>query len=337
MTASQEERFITKHFEKLSVRLPGAFSLKDDCAELVPAPGQAFVVKTDPVVEGLHFLADDDPADVAYKALAVNVSDLAAKAARPFAYLLAIGLPDRPEAAWMERFTAGLAEAQEAFGMTLAGGDTDRISGPASIAVTVFGECPVGRMVPRGGARPGDRVYVSGRLGGAALGLALRLGQQGSEDWPISETAAAAALARYLRPEPRLGLGAALRAYATAAMDISDGLVKDLDRMCRQGAAGAAGARLRFEDLPLFTGLRDALDAGHDEVMQLITAGDDYEILATVPATHAEAYVTLAAKGGGEVAEIGEVVTEPGVRVLDGTGGEIDFAIRGFDHFERES
>ena len=137
MTASQEERFIAEHFEKLSARLPGAFSLKDDCAELVPAPGQAFVVKTDPVVEGLHFLADDDPADVAYKALAVNVSDLAAKAARPFAYLLAIGLPERPEAAWMERFTAGLAEAQEAFGMTLAGGDTDRISGPASIAVTV--------------------------------------------------------------------------------------------------------------------------------------------------------------------------------------------------------
>ena len=154
MTASQEERFIAQHFEKLSARLPGAFSLKDDCAELVPAPGQAFIVKTDPVVEGLHFLADDDPADVAYKALAVNVSDLAAKAARPFAYLLAIGLPERPEAAWMERFTAGLAEAQEAFGMTLAGGDTDRISGPASIAVTVFGECPVGRMVPRGGARP---------------------------------------------------------------------------------------------------------------------------------------------------------------------------------------
>ncbi len=336
MTASQEERFIAEHFEKLSARLPGAFSLKDDCAELVPAPGQAFIVKTDPVVEGLHFLADDDPADVAYKALAVNVSDLAAKAARPFAYLLAIGLPDRPEAGWMERFTAGLAEAQEAFGMTLAGGDTDRISGPASIAVTVFGECPVGRMVPRGGARPGDRVYVSGRLGGAALGLALRLGQPGSEDWPISEPAAAAALARYLRPEPRLGLGAALRAYATAAMDISDGLVKDLDRMCRQGAAGAAGARLRFEDLPLFTGLRDALDAGHDEVMQLITAGDDYEILATVPAPHAEAFVTLAAKGGVEVSEIGEVVTEYGVRVLDGKGCEIDFAIRGFDHFERE-
>jgi thiamine-monophosphate kinase len=336
MAASQEERFIAEHFEKLSARLPGAFSLKDDCAELVPAPGQAFIVKTDPVVEGLHFLADDDPADVAYKALAVNVSDLAAKAARPFAYLLAIGLPQRPEAAWMERFTAGLAEAQEAFGMTLAGGDTDRISGPASIAVTVFGECPVGRMVPRGGARPGDRVYVSGRLGGAALGLALRLGQHGSDGWPLPE-AAAAALARYLRPEPRLGLGAALRAYATAAMDISDGLVKDLDRMCRQGAAGAAGARLRFEDLPLFTGLRDAFDAGYDEVMQLITAGDDYEILATVPAAEAEAFVTLAAKGGVAVSEIGEVVTEPGVRVLDGKGGEIEFAKRGFDHFERES
>jgi len=336
MAASQEERFIAEHFEKLSARLPGAFSLRDDCAELVPAPGQAFIVKTDPVVEGLHFLADDDPADVAYKALAVNVSDLAAKAARPFAYLLAIGLPERPEAAWMERFTTGLAEAQEAFGLTLAGGDTDRINGPASITVTVFGECPVGRMVPRGGARPGDRVYVSGRLGGAALGLALRLGQHGSDDWPISDRAAAAALARYLRPEPRFGLGAALRAYATAAMDISDGLVKDLDRMCRQGAAGATGAVVRFDELPLFTGLSETLEAGHGEAMQLVTAGDDYEILATVPAGQADAFERLAAKGGITVSAIGEIVTEPGVRVIDAAGNAIGFAMQGFDHFDRK-
>lgn len=335
MAASQEERFIAEHFEKLSARLPGAFSLKDDCAELVPAPGQAFIVKTDPVVEGLHFLPDDDPADVAYKALAVNVSDLAAKAARPFAYLLALGLPDHPDASWMGRFTDGLAEAQERLGLTLAGGDTDRIEGAASIAVTVFGECPVGRMVRRGGARPGDRVYVSGRLGGAALGLTLRLGKDGSEGWPVSEAARRAALSRYLRPEPRLGLNAALRANATAAMDISDGLVKDLDRMSRQGVDGAAGAIVRFDDVPLFDGLRETLEADRGKAMQLVTSGDDYEILATVPAAHGDAFELLAGKGGVTVTAIGEIVTDPGVRMVDGAGNEVEFASQGFDHFER--
>ncbi len=335
MPASAEERFIAEYFERLSAGLPGAFRLKDDCAELVPAPGHAFIVKTDPIVEGLHFLPDDDPADIAFKALAVNVSDLAAKAARPFAYLLAIGLPERPDAAWMARFTAGLAEAQAQFGVTLAGGDTDRVSGPASIAVTVFGECPVGRMVPRGGAAPGDRVYVTGSLGGAALGLALRLETAGSADWPVPGAARDAALARYLRPNPRIGLRAALRAYARAAMDISDGLVKDLDRMCRLAPAGGAGAVIQFKDLPLFAGVDAVLAADKNAAMQLVTAGDDYEILAAVPPENAAAFEVLAAKGGAPVTCIGEVTQDADVRVLDAAGMPIEFATRGFDHFER--
>lgn len=337
MPASAEERFIAENFERLSAGLPGAFGLKDDCAELVPAPGQSFIVKTDPIVEGVHFLPDDDPADIAYKALAVNVSDLAAKAARPFAYLLAISLPVRPETQWMARFTTGLADAQEQFGLTLAGGDTDRVNGPASIGITVFGECPVGRMVPRAGAAPGDRVYVTGRLGGAALGLALRLETGGSTGWPVPPAARDAALARYLRPEPRIGLRAALRAYARAAMDISDGLVKDLDRMCRLAEAGSAGAIIQFEDLPLFDGLAEVLATDKSAAMQLVTAGDDYEILAAVPPENAAAFEALAAKGGTPVTRIGEVTREAGVTVLDAAGRPIEFATRGFDHFERGS
>ena len=236
---------------------------------------------------------------------------------------------------WIARFTDGLGDAQHAFAITLAGGDTDRVSGPATIAVTVFGECPVGRMVPRAGARPGDLVYVSGNLGGAALGLALRLDDAGELAAVIPEPAREAARARYLRPEPRLGLRAALRAHATAAMDISDGLVKDLDRMCRQGREGAAGARVRLDDLPLFTGLSEALAAGRKEAMQLITAGDDYEILATVPPEAAAGFETLAAKGGVPVTLIGEITRDSGVMVVDGAGMAVEFATFGFDHFER--
>jgi thiamine-monophosphate kinase len=334
MSASEEERFIAEHFERLSAKLPGAFALKDDCAELVPAPGQAFIVKTDPIIEGLHFLPDDDPADVAYKAVAVNVSDLAAKAARPFAYLLAIGLPGRPDANRMVRFTRGLEEAQSAFGLTLAGGDTDRVEGPATIAVTVFGECPVGRMVPRGGVTPGDQVYVTGHLGGAALGLALRLKNPAVAGWPIPDKAHAAARARYLRPEPRLGLRAALRAYASAAMDISDGLVKDLDRMCRLGAGGACGAMIQFDDLPVFEGLAESLETDRQAAMQLLTAGDDYEILATVPPDKAGAFEVLAVRGGASVTRIGEITRDTAVNVFDSHGIPLEFAIRGFDHFE---
>lgn len=337
MSASEEERFIARHFERLSAGLPGAFALKDDCAELVPAPGQAFIVKTDPIVEGLHFLPDDDPGDVAFKAVAVNVSDLAAKGARPFAYLLALGLPDRPDPEWMKRFTAGLDEAQVTFGLTLAGGDTDRVSGPATICVTVFGECPEGRMVPRGGAAPGDKVYVTGALGGAALGLALRLEEGAVGEGSLTDDAKNVALARYLRPEPRLGLRAALRAYACAAMDISDGLVKDLDRMCRLGRDGAAGAVIQFEDLPLFDGVPAVMAADKERGMQLITSGDDYEILAAVPPEKSAQFEALAAKGGTPVTRIGEITREPDVRVLDGAGKMIEFATRGFDHFERNA
>jgi len=333
MPASSEERFIAEHFERLAADLPGAFGLRDDCAELLPAPGQAFIVKTDPIVEGLHFLSDDDPAAIAFKALAVNISDLAAKAARPFAYLLALGLPERPETAWMARFTEGLSEAQAAFGCTLAGGDTDRVPGPVTVAVTVFGECRAGTMVRRAGAVAGDQVYVTGRLGGAALGLALRL--RTADGWPLSSDARSAALARYLRPEPTLGLRAALRAHATAAMDISDGLVKDLDRMCRQGCDGEVGANVDFASLPLFAGIRESLAAGHREALQLVSAGDDYEILATVPAAAAGAFEGLADRGGAPVTRIGEITAEPGVRVLDNSGQPIGLARAGFDHFER--
>src|SRR5438552_6732719 len=180
--ANREHEDERLHGEEAIIRLlaplargaPGAFGLEDDCALITPAPGTELVLKTDPVAEGVHFLADDAPEDIAWKALAVNVSDLAAKAARPLGYLMALSFPEAPTARWLARFAAGLQAAQASFGCHLLGGDTDRRPGPLTISISIVGEVEAGRMVRRGTARPGEALFVSGSLGDAALGLALR-------------------------------------------------------------------------------------------------------------------------------------------------------------------
>src|SRR6478752_7271363 len=201
-------------------------------ARFAPKPGTELVLKTDPVAEGVHFLADDAPEDIAWKALAVNVSDLAAKAARPLGYLMALSFPDAPTADWLARFAAGLQAAQDSFGCHLLGGDTDRRPGPLTITISIIGEVEVGRMVRRGTARSGETLFVSGSLGDAALGLALRKNSRLADLWGLPPAEAEHLRRRYLRPQPRLGLGPALREHASAAMDVSDGLAKDLARIC---------------------------------------------------------------------------------------------------------
>ncbi|MEQ1649246.1 MAG: thiamine-phosphate kinase, partial [Hyphomicrobiaceae bacterium] len=171
--ADGEGVLIATYFAPLAADAPGAFSLLDDCAALTPTPGHDLILKTDPIREGVHFFSDADAADIAWKALAVNVSDLVAKGARPVGYVMALSFPEEPSARWLKKFAAGLKAAQTAFGLTLLGGDTDRAPGPLSVAITAFGEVPAGKMVQRGTARVGDRVFVSGTLGDAALGLAL--------------------------------------------------------------------------------------------------------------------------------------------------------------------
>ena len=326
-----EDALIADHFRPL-VDWPGAFSLSDDCAEVLPAPGHALIVKTDPVRAGVHFFADDDPADIAWKALAVNVSDLAAKASRPLGYMLALSFPDVPEAGWLRRFSQGLGEAQAAFGLTLIGGDTDRAPGPVSIAVTVFGEARAGTMVRRATARPGDLIYVSGTLGAAAIGLRVRLseaGQAGDGGLP-SGSFATTARQRYLRPQPRLGLRAALRRCASAAMDLSDGLAKDLGRMC---SASGCGAQLQVDAIPAATELQ-AADLGRDALLQLMIGhGDDYEILAAVPPERAATFEALASAGGVGVTKIGQFSMAPGVRLESASPLPEGLAGQGYDHF----
>jgi thiamine-monophosphate kinase len=314
----------------LAEGVPGAFGLMDDCALITPEAGSELVLKTDPVAEGVHFLADDPPEDIAWKALAVNVSDLAAKAARPIGYLMALALPEAPSTDWMTRFAAGLRQAQQRFGCALIGGDTDRRPGPLTVSITIVGAVARGRMVRRGTARPGDKMFVSGTLGDAALGLGLRKTPALAGAGGLSAVEADHLRRRYTRPDPRLALGPALLACASAAMDISDGLVKDAARMC---LASACGGRVEVAAVPLSAACARALGAQPALISQVLTGGDDYEILAAVPADQATAFQAAAAAAEVQVTAIGGFLEGRGL-VIDGADGRpLTLAKSGFDHF----
>lgn len=333
-----EEAIIQRFLAPLSHGFPGAYALQDDCAAITPTPGHDIVVKTDPVAEGVHFHADDTPEDIGWKALAVNVSDLAAKAARPVAYLMALSFPEAPDAEWLRRFADGLGAAQRVFGMHLIGGDTDRRQGPVSITITVFGEVPTGRMIQRAAARPGDHLFVSGELGSAALGLALRrdgapalLPRWGLD--PASPPSAGDwrdAVKAYLRPQPRLSLRRALHNHARAAMDLSDGLAKDLGRMCK---ASSCGAVVDLGRLPMLPIVARAIEAEPDRWQAAAASGDDYEILAAVPDTDADAFAAMAASDGVSVTHIGRCLEGDAVEFRDTNGQLVSFARSGWDHF----
>jgi thiamine-monophosphate kinase len=325
-----EDALIANHFAPLAADWPGAHGLRDDCASILPAPGHEIVLKIDPVRAGVHFFLDDAPEDIAWKALAVNVSDLAAKAARPLAYLLALSFPEKPDPVWLASFARGLAQAQTAFGCVLIGGDTDRADGPLSIAVTVIGEAPAGKMVRRDMAQPGDALYASGHLGEAALGLAVRAGADEVPSWSLSAAERDGLRRRYLRPEPRLGLKTALRNFSRAAMDLSDGLAKDLGRMCR---ASGCGAEVEIADLPRSKTMDRLLGADPGLVAKLAAAGDDYEILAAVPPENENDFIASARSGRVVVSRIGQMSHGEGVRLRGLDGRELQLEATGYDHF----
>ena len=325
-----EEDIVQGYLAPLAAGFAGALGLADDCAVIAPAPGSELVLKTDPIVAGLHFLPDDPPEDIAWKALAVNVSDLAAKGASPRAYLMALAFPDTPEPAWMARFAAGLAEAQVAFSIHLAGGDTDRRPGPLTISITVLGEVPAGRMIPRGGARAGDALVVSGTLGSAALGLALAKDPGLIRAWGLTDSEARGLVARYRRPAPRLVLRDALRGFAHAAMDLSDGLAKDLDRMAR--ASGVA-ARVRLADLPLDAAVQRILTADPARAESVVAGGDDYEVLAAVAPDAVAPMQAAAAAVGLPLTLIGHVLPGSGIVIEGRDGAALALTRMGWDHF----
>ena len=326
-----EEAIIGEFWAPLAAGFPGAFGLKDDCAAITPAPGLDLVVTTDAVIAGVHFFPGDDAGAIAWKALAVNVSDLVAKGAAPLAYVMSLALPEAPERAWLAAFAEGLRRAQAAFGCSLIGGDTDRTPGPLGVSITAFGTVPTGRMVRRSTARPGDALYVSGTIGDAALGFALRRDPELALRCGLDAAAQAHLDAKYRQPRPPVGLRSALLNHASAAMDISDGLVKDFDRLAR---TSRAGGEIDATAVPLSAAARAVLAAGGATLADLITGGEDYEVLAAIAPQQVEKFETAAAAAGTPVTRIGFIADAAlGLSVRDGSGRAMAFTRTGWDHF----
>jgi thiamine-monophosphate kinase len=302
---------------------PAGRGLADDAALLDTGPKT--VATVDALVAGVHFFPDDPPALIARKALRVNLSDLAAKGAEPIGFLLALALPKDWTNAWLEAFAAGLGEDATLYRCPLVGGDTVATPGPLTISVTALGRAPGGRFVPRSGAKAGDGLYVSGTIGDAALGLALR--RDPAFAARLSPAAREFLLERYLLPRPRLGLTRALRHAATAAMDVSDGLAGDLAKLAR---ASGVSARVALGEIPLSTAAREALALEPALWQTIVAGGDDYEVLCCGN----KDLWDRARAAGEELTKIGEVV--PGTdapQFHDENGIVCNFNELSFDHF----
>jgi len=312
-----EFELIARYFSRPVARRDVLVGVGDDAALLEVPAGQALAAATDTLVEGRHFLPDAPPESVGHQALAVNLSDLAAMGAEPAWALLALSLPE-PDTHWLEGFARGFHALADRAGLTLVGGDTVR--GPRVVTVQVLGFVPAGLALRRDGARPGDVLYASGSLGDAAAGLQLlRDGRRADTDSSL--------VRRYRFAEPRLALGMALRGVASAAIDVSDGLLGDLGKLCD---ASGVGAILELEQLPLSRALLASFDATQAERFAL-GGGDDYELAFAVPrAAVSEMETSLATIG--RITRIGEIVTGHGVR-CQRAGQTVEPEIAGYDHF----
>ncbi len=327
---SSEDELIARHFAPLATA-PGALALTDDTAFYAPPPGFDLVLTKDAVASGVHFLPDDPGGTVARKALRVNLSDLAAKGAAPFGYLLALGLPDGWTEDWLADFALGLAADQATYGVSLYGGDTIRTVERAVVSVTALGLVPTGAMVRRGAARAGDRIVVTGSIGDAALGLKLRLDDGLADRLGLMDEHRRFLLDRYAHPQPRVAAADAVRAHADAAMDVSDGLVGDLRKMAR--GSGVA-IHIDVGRVPLSAAARAAVAADGALLLAAITGGDDFEIAAAVPPDHLNAFLADCAAAGVAATEIGEAVAgEGGVVVAGADGAVVPIQQGSYTHF----
>ena len=308
----------------------------DDCALLQPRPGTQMAISSDMLVSGRHFFADVDPRTLGHKSLAVNLSDLAACGAKPLAFTLALSLPEVNEP-WLAAFAEGLLALADAHGCELIGGDTT--AGPLNICITVFGEVPVvngrSQALLRSGARPGDDIYVSGTVGDARLALNALLGQI-----TLPPELLATARVRLETPTPRVALGQALRGVATAAIDVSDGLLGDLGHILENSGIGACieadTAITLIASHPYNTRATGQFDPklSTEQWRSLALAGgDDYELLFTAPATQRAAVAQAGQDSLTPVTRIGQIRAEPGLLLLDQQGQELRNNFASFDHF----
>lgn len=319
-----EFELIRSFFQRPVRRSP--LGVGDDCAQLAPAPGMHLAVSTDMLVEGRHFLADVNPQLLGHKALAVNLSDLAASGAKPLAFTLALSMP-RADANWCQAFAEGLFALADQHECELIGGDTTQ--GPLNICITVFGEVPAGQALLRRGAQPGDDIWVSGSLGDARLALDALLRQHALPPAVLSQ-----ARQRLEQPTPRVELGMALRGIASSCLDISDGLLGDLGHILE---ASGVGARIDANIT------RNLLQARRHPMMAALAisridactlaGGDDYELCFTAPSSAQAAVRDAAAQAGVPVTCIGRIEAERGVRVMAPGGQQLPLRFSSFDHF----
>lgn len=326
--ASGEDSLIARYFRPLATD-PGAFALGDDAA-ILRAMGDDIVVTTDAIVEGVHFLPNDPPDTIAQKALRVNLSDLAAKAAAPAGFVLTLALRAASDA-WLAPFARGLGVDASRFGCPLLGGDTVSTPGPVMISVTAFGRVAAGKMVRRSGAKLGDRVVVTGTIGDAVLGLDILRGGRVAAALAGDAAAREMLVDRYRVPQPRNALAQAVRDYAHAAMDVSDGLAGDLAKLC---AASGVSAVIDVPSIPLSAAAATVLDRRAVGIEALVSGGDDYEILCAIPEEGCEAFAAAAGIAGVAVSSIGTVIAgRSAPRFLDVQGRELPLPRLSYSHF----
>jgi len=325
---STEQRLIARYFRPLATA-PGAFGLEDDAAIVTPPPDCDLVLTTDGVIAGVHFFPDDPPQAIGRKALRMNLSDLAAKGAKPLGFLMSIALPAATDEAWIAAFAAGLGDDAAHYGCPLLGGDTDHTPGPLSVSIAAFGVVPHGAMVRRATAKAGDSVVVTGTVGDAALGVLLRRDAGLAKRWRLSETFSADLNDRYLLPQPRNALAAAVLTHGSAAMDVSDGLAGDLAKLCR---ASSVAAEIDVARVPLSDAARAALAADPALIEPILSGGDDYEIVLTIAPPKLGAFRAAAKKAGVAVTEIGRVTAGQGARIVH-DGKALSFARPSYSHF----
>jgi thiamine-monophosphate kinase len=325
---SGEDSLIARYFRPIATD-PGAFGLGDDAAVL-KVSGDDIVVTTDAIVEGVHFLSDDPADAIARKALRVNLSDLVAKGAIPTGFVLTLALREANDA-WLAAFAGGLGEDAAQFGCPLLGGDTVSTPGPLMISITAFGRVPPDKMVHRSGAKPGERIVVTGTIGDAALGLDILRG--GAVAAVLADEAAAKEMlvGRYRVPQPRNALANAVRDHASAAMDVSDGLAGDLAKLC---AASGVSAVIDTQSIPLSAAAATLLARGTIGIEAIVSGGDDYEILCVIPENQFEAFAQAAGLAGVAVTSVGTVIAGPSVpKFLDAQGRQIALKRLSYSHF----
>jgi thiamine-monophosphate kinase len=329
MSSTGEFEFIRQRLAPLAANYPGAFDLTDDAAVLSVPDGQEIVVTSDTLIEGVHFLADDPANSVAIKALRVSVSDLSAMGATPSACMLSISWPREGSDEQRERFVDGLAQECAARGISLIGGDTTVTDGPWTVTGTLFGLAPKGGVVRRSGARPGDILAVTGSIGNSGLGLQVA---RGTVD--LNPALNTRLVKHYRVPPVRSDTAGFVRQFASAAIDISDGLIADSGHLAN---ASGVGICLELQKIPVSAGLVEFWLRDHDSridgLVFLATCGDDYELLLSIPADRFEAAAVAFASKECALTAIGHVVKRRGVTVLGEGGAELQIGKAGFTHF----